>query len=332
MSNPRVFISYSHDSSEHSERVLKLAWALRGHGIDVELDQFHNEEIVDWPRWCRQQIKRKQSDFVLCICTAEYQRRIEGDVPPEKGKGVYWEGSLLDDEMYNDKGNRRLIPVLFDAESESCILDFLRGWTLCRLSEFELGDPGYEHLLRILLGKVKVEKNALGSIPDLPTQRAPDNSSSGVAGVERSEPPADGASHETPNETGGSLHSTPATRIINSQSKLPHTTEKLIGRETELAMLDGAWDDAHKNVVVVRGKGGEGKTSLVASWMAELAMKDWRGAEWVLDWSFYSQGTRDQSTASGEAFIISALGHFGDPKPNEGGAGGTWCAAGSAGW
>ena len=96
MGNPQVFISYSHDSPAHSERVLALAWALRNHGIDVELDQFHNEEIVDWPRWCREQIRRDRSDFVLCICTAEYQRRIDGHVPPEKGKGVYWEGALLD--------------------------------------------------------------------------------------------------------------------------------------------------------------------------------------------------------------------------------------------
>ena len=71
--------------------------------------------------------------------------------------------------------------------------------------------------------------------------------------------------------------------------------------------------------MVVRGKGGEGKTSLVATWMAELAMKDWRGAEWVFDWSFYSQGTKDQGAASGEVFIIAALGFFGDATPNEGG-------------
>jgi len=39
---------------------------------------------------------------------------------------------------------------------------------------------------------------------------------------------------------------------------------------------------------------GMGKTSLVATWMAELALKSWRGAERVFDWSFYSQGTSDQ--------------------------------------
>ena len=46
MSNATVFISYSHDSPEHSERVLELAWSLRGNGIDVELDQFHNDRTV----------------------------------------------------------------------------------------------------------------------------------------------------------------------------------------------------------------------------------------------------------------------------------------------
>lgn len=108
-------------------------------------------------------------------------------------------------------------------------------------------------------------------------------------------------------------------RIDVPPTKLRHTAQRLIGRDAELTLLDEAWNDPHRNVVVVRGKGGEGKTSLVATWMAELATKDWRGAEWVLDWSFYSQGTRDQGTASGEAFIISALGHFGDPQPNKGG-------------
>jgi len=39
MGNAKVFISYSHDSPEHSERVLELARSLRGNGIDVELDQ-----------------------------------------------------------------------------------------------------------------------------------------------------------------------------------------------------------------------------------------------------------------------------------------------------
>ena len=95
-----------------------------------------------------------------------------------------------------------------------------------------------------------------------------------------------------------------AARIDVPATRLQHTAEVLIGRDAELTLLDAAWNDPHKNVVVVRGKGGEGKTSLVASWMAELALKDWRGAECVYDWSFYSQGTRDQGTATAEPFTL----------------------------
>jgi hypothetical protein len=170
--NPRVFISYSHDSTEHSDRVLNLAWALRGNGIAVELDQFHNEKIVDWPRWCNEQTSHEHADFVVCVCTAEYRRRIEGKTLPEKGKGVHWEGSLLDDDLYDEKGNSRLIPILFSGEPESSIPRFLRGWTHCQMRDFALTDPGYEHLLRILTGQVKVEKNELGTIPDLATKWA----------------------------------------------------------------------------------------------------------------------------------------------------------------
>ena len=282
----RVFVSYSHDSPAHSQRVLDLAWALRDHGITVELDQFHQDEIVDWPRWCNEQTSREHSDFVICIATQEYKRRIEGRIPPEKGKGVYWEGSLLDDDLYDEKGNRRLIPVLFDQEEETAIPRFLRGWTRCRMSAFDLADPGYEHLLRLLTGQARVEKNPVGRIPDLATCRAP-------------------ARNQLP---GPNIHAT----------KLRHTASKLIGREKELAMLDAAWENGSTHVVVIRGKGGEGKTSLVATWMAQMAKDDWRGAETIFDWSFYSQGTRDQGSATSAYFLAAALEHFGDPDPAKG--------------
>jgi tetratricopeptide (TPR) repeat protein len=102
-----------------------------------------------------------------------------------------------------------------------------------------------------------------------------------------------------------------------SPTRLPHTAERLIGRDEDLDRLDRAWND-NKNVVIVRAFGGMGKTSLVATWMAELAMKKWRGAKRVFDWSFYSQGTNDQRNASADVFIANALAAFGDPDPTLG--------------
>lgn len=105
--------------------------------------------------------------------------------------------------------------------------------------------------------------------------------------------------------------------IAVSATRLRHTAARLIGRDEDLARLDVAWH-GDKNVVIVRAFGGMGKTSLVATWMAELAMKNWRGAERVFDWSFYSQGTNDQRNASAEVFIADALKNFGDPDPTLG--------------
>ena len=59
--------------------------------------------------------------------------------------------------------------------------------------------------------------------------------------------------------------------------------------------------------------GGEGKTSLVAKWAADLAHQDWPGCDAVFAWSFYSQGTREQTAVSSDLFLAEALTFFGDP-------------------
>lgn len=110
------------------------------------------------------------------------------------------------------------------------------------------------------------------------------------------------------------------TTVDVSPTKLRHTAEKLIGRDADLARLDVAWNDRRKNVVVVRAFGGMGKTSLVATGMAELALKNWRGVERVFDWTFYSQRTSDQRAASAGTSIAAALTAFGDPNPVVGSA------------
>ena len=59
-------------------------------------------------------------------------------------------------------------------------------------------------------------------------------------------------------------------------------------------------------------RGGEGKTSLVAKWAADLAYHNWPGCDAVFAWSFYSQGTRDQAAVSSDLFLAEALTFFGD--------------------
>lgn len=53
---PRVFISYSHDSPEHSNRVWDLSERLRQDGVDCRIDQHEVSPPEGWPRWCRNQV------------------------------------------------------------------------------------------------------------------------------------------------------------------------------------------------------------------------------------------------------------------------------------
>ena len=97
-----------------------------------------------------------------------------------------------------------------------------------------------------------------------------------------------------------------------------YAPEKLIGREAETKILGDAWAKARSaeqnrpRVLTFVALGGEGKTSLVAKWAAELAYKGWPGCEAAFAWSFYSQGTREQMAASSDLFLKTALTFFGD--------------------
>jgi hypothetical protein len=51
MNAPKVFISYSHDSPEHEDRVLIFANRLRGDGIDALIDQYNTAPPLGWPHW-----------------------------------------------------------------------------------------------------------------------------------------------------------------------------------------------------------------------------------------------------------------------------------------
>jgi hypothetical protein len=85
-----VFISYSHDSPEHMDRVLELANRLRGEGIDAEVDRYEDAPPEGWPRWCDRKIQEAQ--FVLVICTETYLLRFGGASKPGLGLGVKWRG------------------------------------------------------------------------------------------------------------------------------------------------------------------------------------------------------------------------------------------------
>jgi tetratricopeptide (TPR) repeat protein len=99
---------------------------------------------------------------------------------------------------------------------------------------------------------------------------------------------------------------------------IKHAPAELIGREDETKLLSNAWakvciaETPRPRVLTFFGLGGEGKTSLVAKWAGGLAGENWPRCDAAFAWSFYSQGTRDQTTTSSDTFLKEALIFFGD--------------------
>ncbi len=286
----KVFISYSHDTDEHSARVLAFSGKLRSHGVDAELDRYHVRPPQGWPQWCEEQLRPEVSRFVLVICTAVYRQRVEGKTPADEGRGAYWEGALIYNYLYNQKGNTRFIPILLPGATEEHIPVPLQQTTHYPIAEFDLSDPGYKALYREVTDQLGITKPDLGQ--KVPLQ---DESVTGCAPLPERKVATDLA---------------PSIEI--SPPKLRHGADHLVGRETELAWLDAQWDDPKIHVVTMVAWGGVGKTSLAVEWMARMAQAGWCGAERVFEWTFYSQGTREQGAASADAFVTDALEFFGD--------------------
>jgi len=103
-----------------------------------------------------------------------------------------------------------------------------------------------------------------------------------------------------------------------SLAKLPSTSPDLFGRADRLKELDAAWDNPNINIFSLVAWGGVGKSALVNVWLNRMAKDNYRGAERVYGWSFYSQGAAEGRQVSADQFIAAALTWFGDPDPTAG--------------
>lgn len=220
---PRVFISYSHDSPEHTNRILLLANRLRGDGVDCIIDQYEDSPETGWPKWCEQEITRAQ--YVVIVCTETYLRRFNGEEKPRKGLGATWEGHIVTLELYIALGkNSRFIPASFSAEDAQFIPLCLQGAT-----RYEL-DNSYYSLYRRLTTQPLIVKPELGPItPLLPREVLPP-----VQRLERK-------------QNFGPLWNVPHRRNV-----------LFTGREKELAEIHAAIQ--RRGSAALSGLGGLGKT------------------------------------------------------------------------
>lgn len=168
MDEKKIFISYSHDSDEHRERVLALSERLRRDGIETLLDQYVNGSPPQgWPRWMLDQLDA--ADFVLVVCTETYYHRFRGHEEPGKGKGVDWEGALITQEIYDSRSRTlKFVPVVFTDADTCWIPEPLRQTSYHNPS----AEPGYELLYDVLLEQAGIEPGSVGIPRIKPRRRA----------------------------------------------------------------------------------------------------------------------------------------------------------------
>lgn len=157
----QVFISYSHDSDQHSRRVRRLSDRLRGDGVDCRIDQYIQAPGEGWRQWMQDQLD--WAEFVLIVCSETYHRRVQGDETSGKGLGARFEGVLLLDLLYEaGMRNGKSIPILFTGAERGNIPLPLRSFTRYKLWR------QYDGLYRHLTGQPRIVAPKLGSVRELP--------------------------------------------------------------------------------------------------------------------------------------------------------------------
>jgi len=159
---PKVFISYSHDSAAHMDRVLQIANRLRREGIDAILDQYEQVPREGWTIWTEKQIR--DSDYVLMFCSKAYLRRVMKEESPGTGLGVCWEANIIYQYLYEDGSqNSRFLPVVAARDDARYIPTPLRGF-----ARYVIGTTaGYEALYRRITDQPHTVKPPIGKLRKL---------------------------------------------------------------------------------------------------------------------------------------------------------------------
>jgi hypothetical protein len=140
---PKVFITYSWDSPEHRQWVAGLAGNLRGKGIDAYLDQWNVRGGEDMSVFMENSIR--EADRVLVICTDQYCHKARA-----RAGGVGYESHLLTNEIMQQMGTTKFIPIIRNLTQGTPLPDALSGRYYFNLSDGADFYSSFDALLREL--------------------------------------------------------------------------------------------------------------------------------------------------------------------------------------
>lgn len=156
--NPKVFISYSHDSPEHKRWVSELAARLRHNGIKAILDQWDLGLGDDVTRFMERGIV--DADRVLVIWTDKYVSKAnvgEG--------GIDYERMIISTELVQNLGTDKFIPIIRQASGKEKTPTFLGTRVYADFTNDSQFDAECEKLIRALHEMPLIEKPPLGEHP-----------------------------------------------------------------------------------------------------------------------------------------------------------------------
>jgi hypothetical protein len=156
--NPRVFVSYSHDSDAHNGWVRKLAEDLLKGSVNAVLDQWDLALGQDTSAFMQRGIT--ESARVVLICSENYVRKADGG-----SGGVGYERLILTGELVENIDTKKFIPVIRNNGSKDKIPRFLGPRRYIDFSDDAQYDANLLALLREILGVPSAAKPPLGQNP-----------------------------------------------------------------------------------------------------------------------------------------------------------------------
>lgn len=158
--NPKVFISYSHDSNDYKDWVIAFSNRLILEGIDVILDQYDLILGDKNPKFMEENIAN--SDFVVMLVSKKYKEKANN-----REGGVGYETDLVTGEISVHGNRRKFIPILVKIDYSE-VPEYLTGTNALRITNLFNYDKEYEELYKVLTNQT-LKKPKLGKIRKITT-------------------------------------------------------------------------------------------------------------------------------------------------------------------
>ncbi|MDQ6855125.1 MAG: hypothetical protein M3046_15795 [Actinomycetota bacterium] len=174
--NPKAFVTWAHRESGWNDsqanawakEVYTFAVLLRGHGIDVDLDLFHQSEPgIDWTRFGPLRIR--DVEWVIVVLSRAWRECWEGRNAASVGAGAVAEADVLRSifgDSQQEFHRKVVLATLPSFRDDDVVPDGLDG--VHRFSIRELTSEKVLPVVRLLVGKPEYPAGPLGQLPELP--------------------------------------------------------------------------------------------------------------------------------------------------------------------